>query len=124
MERNPDKFVTFLQQRAGQSLRAVRFYSETNQRSVYARDDVQQEISQTDIEQIVSQARRELMERADDQWQFTHGEMEATVRIFQNAVIINLLSSGNFGVLLSLDAEIASRLHSFIYDCQSWLSDE
>lgn len=124
MEQNPDQFVTFLQQRAGKSLRAVRFYSAANHRSIYARDDVLQDVSETDVERIITQARQELKERANRQWEFTHGEMEATVRIFHNVVIINLLSSGNYGVLMSLDAEIASRLHSFIHDCQSWLSNQ
>lgn len=78
---------------------------------------------QEDIEQILTQARRELRERADDQWQFNHGEMEATVRILQDVVIINLLSE-TYGILLSLDAEIASRLYTFVHDCQSWLSSQ
>lgn len=122
MDRRPDQFVTFLQQRAGQSLRAVRFYSQTGHRSLYARDDVQENISQTDIDQLVASARRELQDRADSQLEFTDGEMEATVRVFHDIVIVNLLSSGEYGLLLSLDKDIASRLHSFIHDCHSWLS--
>lgn len=123
MDRNPDRFVSFLQQRVGQSLRAVRFYSETDHRSLYARSDVQQNTSRNDIEQLVTHARRELQERADDQFRFTEGEMEATVRVFHDVVVVNLLSSSDRGILLSLDADIASRLHSFVHDCQSWLSN-
>lgn len=123
MTQNPDRFVAFLNERIGDSLRAVRLYTPDSHRSLYARDDVRERLSDKDVARFVARAQEELEERTDDIWWFTAGDLEATVRMFQETVIVNLLVSKEYGILVSLDANVASQLRSFIDDCQDWLTE-
>ena len=124
MTQNPDRFVAFLDERTGESLRAVRLYSRDSHRSLYARDDVRRQTADRDVSRLVDRARTELDEHADDVWWFTTGDLEATVRVFRGSVVVNLFASKDHGVLVSLDATATSKLHSFIHDCKTWLADD
>lgn len=123
MTANPDRFVAFLTERTGDSLRAVRLYTSDSHRSLYARDDVRERLADRDIDRFVTRAREELDEHADGTWWFTAGDLEATVRVFRELVLVNLLVSEEHGILVSLDATVASQLHAFVHDCQEWLTD-
>ncbi|WP_158055806.1 DUF7522 family protein [Halorussus halophilus] len=123
MTPNLDNFVAFLHERTSGSLRAVRFYTSQSHRSLYARDDVRERLSDRDIDRFVARAREELAECDDDVWWFTAGDLEATVRVFRESVIVNLLVSKEYGILVSLDASVASQLNTFIDDCREWLTD-
>ncbi|MFC4552599.1 MULTISPECIES: DUF7522 family protein [Halorussus] len=117
----PDELVEFLRERADESLRAVRIYSLDSHRSLYAREDAERWQSEADVEYVVSRAREDLRERADDRRWFTAGELEASVRVFHEAVLVNVVLDDDRGVLVSLDADTASYLHGFVHDCKEWL---
>lgn len=119
---DPDAFVAFLQRRAGDSLRAVRLYSPDGHRSLYARQGVRERYSAESIDAIVAHARDELGEKTDGRWSFMPGPFEATVHVFDGAVLVNLPLHDEGGVLVSLDADAARQLHDFVHACTAWVT--
>lgn len=121
MTAGSDGFVEFLHEQAGDSLRAVRVYSPERHRPLYVREDVAARRTDEHRSRIVERAQEELSGKAAGEWAFMEDGLQAVVRVFGDAVVVNLPLSADRGVLVSLDADAAAHLHGFVADCREWL---
>lgn len=111
------KFLEFLKDRTGESLRAVEWYRDDDAELIYLRDDLDQ---------------AELQHRADDIHEFLTwdvdssemgdlqglGEELASVSLREQAVLVHLPVSQKYGVVIGLEPEAARSLHGFVTECR------
>jgi hypothetical protein len=120
---DPDSFVDFVGQQAGDSLRMVLFSTPDSYHIAYARDDLRDTYTGGQADEIVAYMRAVTDPEMPDPIKETTGELESLVLTFEHAVGIVLpVTDGN--VLVSLDPTAASQLHDFTSSCQEFLTDE
>lgn len=114
--------LDFLNTRAGKLHRATVLYEGTDITSLYIRDDLDEEQLQSKFSTIVNRILPESTEEEDIA--FSHlGELEASVRVFNEAVVLHFPRSDGRGVIVSLEATAARELNTFIVECQRRLRD-
>lgn len=115
-------FLEYLQQRAGDSLRAVEWYREDEAELIYLRDDL-------DVGEVQPRA-DEIHQRliggeslAEPQQLRELGPRLATINLHEEAVLINLPVGEQYGVVVGLEPEAARNLHDFVTDARTQLRD-
>jgi len=114
-----EELASFLEQRAGDSLRAVGHYSAEEYGVVYLREDLRQQYTDDEIEGIVEELRWESFGKSNQEGQFHLGELNCSIKAFEEAVVMHFPSDGKHGTLVSLDSEAAQDLLQFIDECLS-----
>lgn len=108
--------VTFVEQQAGESLRAIVEYEKFDFELLYHRDDLSKEEIAARVDTI----------HQSIQWAWNQdegdvvnelGEKRATLQVRENAVIIHLLVDANQGFLIGLEPDAAMDLVTFIGRC-------
>ena len=120
-----DELVEFMKDVAGEYLRGVLAYDENGFEVVYLRDDIVEKrvadpTLQDDLPIIHELALQEERIPAEVG---AFGRYHATVRVFSNAVVIQLVSGEKRGYGVSLDTEAARQLNNFIRRCTSYMDE-
>lgn len=111
-----EELLEYLEQRAGESLRAVGQYQGEECDLQYLRDDLPRTATRDRLDAL----------RANITWSWNPpedaslkelGTKRATLQVREQAVILHLLLGNQRGILIGLEPEAARDLTSFITDC-------
>lgn len=117
------ELAEYLEQRAGDSLRAVGHYSTDNYEIVYLRDDVREQYSDDKIEEIVEDLRWESFAKPTQERQYRLGSLTCSIQAFEEGVVMHFPYDDNRGTLISLAPGAARQLMGFIDDCLSQINE-
>lgn len=104
-----------LRERTGEYLRGVGLYDADGYEILYVRPNLRRETLELEVERMVSHLRRE--SRVREQQAFPFGELDGTVRLFEDAVVLHFPLPQEHGAIVTLDTEAARQLHEFMRDC-------
>ncbi|MFC6731123.1 MULTISPECIES: hypothetical protein [unclassified Haladaptatus] len=113
------ELVEFLGGRAGDALCWVAYYDATVYELLYTRTDLEGSVDDGDVTGIISHLRFEAP--LSEESIFPYESLRATVRLFDDAVVIHMPQGCACGVVVSLDQSAARNLKSFITDCEVYL---
>lgn len=108
--------VSFVERRAGDTLRAIAEYDNTEFELLYRRDDLPRSEITTRVETIHENITW-AWNPSDDDVIAELGEKRATVQVRKDAVIIHLLEDVHQGYLIGLDPDAARNLTTFLGEC-------
>lgn len=114
------QLVQFLEDRAGTLHRGTVRYEADGIEFLHLREDLSEDQLRDQIEGILARLRPE--GTGEEDFAFVHlGSLEATVRVFEHAVILHFPTGRDHGVVVSLDPGAARELNTFIDECQQRL---
>lgn len=113
-----NSLVSFVHQRAGESLRAIAEYEQTDFDLLYYRDD----LPRTTIRDRVETVHGNITwawnpDDDDDEVVAELGKKRATVQVRDEVIIIHLLEGVNHGYLIGLEPDAARNLTTFLGEC-------
>ncbi|AUV84469.1 hypothetical protein C2R22_23265 (plasmid) [Salinigranum rubrum] len=111
------ELVTFLQHELGPQLRSVAYYEENEREILYARDDVTEQYTDEQIEQIFQDLFFETWGRFQQETLYAHGNLNSIVRCFDDAVEMHFPLGELSGVAVAVDPEAVPELYSITDDC-------
>ena len=111
------ELAEYLEQRAGESLRAVGHYSADDYEIVQLRDDVREQYSDDEIGEIVEELRWESFAKPTQERQYRLGGLTCSIQTFEDGVVMHFPYDDQHGTLVSLDPGAARQLMQFIDDC-------
>lgn len=111
------ELAEYLKQRAGDSLRVVGHYSTDDYEIVYLRDDVREQYSDDEIEEIVEDLRWESFAKPSQERQYRLGSLTCTSQASEEGVMMHFPYDDRYGTLVSLDPGATRQLMQFIDDC-------
>lgn len=117
------QFLEFLEDRAGDTLRAVNWYRGAESELIYVREDLDVETMDQRASHIHTQitGAPTASEPTD---MIDLGDELATVNLYEEAVIVHLRVTADSGVVIGLDTIAARSLHDFIMDCRENLTGD
>lgn len=118
-----DDFLDHLQRQAGEALRVATWYTAEDFGMIYTRADLDREAV---YRRAQSLSNRLMATDGHDQTNFMDelGEELAMVQVREDAVIVRFPLRNQKGVVVSMDIDVATDLHSFISECAEMLEDE
>ena len=116
-EGSPEALTDFLQTRVGDHLRSVLRYDENGGEFLHLRDDVADQYSDREMDQIVQDARLEAVDKPHQEDLYAHGRLNCTVRCFDDGVEIHFPSDETSGAVVALDGEVLVTHDTFIGQC-------
>ena len=105
----------YLEKRAGENLRGVVRYSQDSTDVPYLRDDVQEVRLESQVDRMLRRMRPESSSK--EEMSFPFGDLHATLRIFDEAIILHFPLGADRGLVISLEPEAAAQLNSFVNGC-------
>ncbi|AUV84468.1 hypothetical protein C2R22_23260 (plasmid) [Salinigranum rubrum] len=114
----------FLEERAGDYLRAVGHYTQDSYEILYLRDDIQTKYAEDQIEEIVEELRWGSFAKSNQEGLYNLGTLNCTVQCFDEGVVMQFFHDETSGALVSLDPEAASQLHRFVGECLQEIREE
>jgi hypothetical protein len=116
--------VDHLRSHAGDSLRAVVVYRGDEHRDLYRREDVA-ELHGSSLEtEVLEGVRSDNRSRKRDAADRYEGQLRATVRVFDERVLVHLPRDETSGTVVDLDPSAASNLVDFVADIRDDVYDE
>jgi hypothetical protein len=112
--------VDYLHDRAGQSLRGILEYEETDTDTLYLRDDLRETRLQSQIDRMLKRLRPESA-RAEEA-AFPFGDLHVTVRCFDEAIILHFPTGRDEGVVIAVEPNVAMGLTTFAKECSELIS--
>lgn len=109
----------FLEERAGSLYRGMVRYDGDTTDVLYLRDDVREERMRSEIDRMLRRLRPE--SKSKETQSFPFGQLYATVRSFEEAVIMHFPIGRDRGIVVSLEPGAAKSLNTFIRRCQQRL---
>ena len=113
-----DELVEFLGSKVGENLRSVIRYDEDGGEVIHVRDDVRQEYTSAELDDVIADNRLEAIEKIHQESLYAHGELDCTVRCFEDAVEMHFIESGTEGTAVALDAEVFAIHGMFVGRCR------
>lgn len=110
-----ERLRKYLVREADESFRGLILFDGDAVEHVVLRPDVRERRVRTEITTIVRRLRREATTAERESFPF--GDLRATIRRFDEAVLLHLPQSEDRGVVVSLEPSVAPRLNSFIDGC-------
>ena len=107
------QLVEYLRRRVGDDLRGVVCYDEAETDVLFARAD--RPGIESDAERAVEYLQRESQSR--ERRAFPFGDLNGTVRSFEDAVVMHFPLAGARGIVVTLDPNAARQLNAFMADC-------
>lgn len=111
-------FVSYMRGQAGDALRLVGVYDHRQFKVRYLREDLDRKFTERDLQAIATAFRKESLDRDHEEDVFTLGSLDATVRLFENAVVIHYPRDRLSGTVVSLEREAGMSLSSFVAECR------
>lgn len=112
---DPVDLVRFLQHKAREYHRGTVQYDGSDIDILYLRDDIREERLLSQIDRMLKRIRPEATSTGERSFPF--GDMHATVRIFDEAIILHFPTGTDTGTVVSLAPETARDLNTFIGEC-------
>jgi hypothetical protein len=116
-----EQITRFLRRRVGESLRSVTFVDSDGYTLQYVRDDVDAQYSDALLQSIFRDLEAEAKRSAMEEQQYQLGQLGCTVRCFAEGLVLLFPRDDSRNLVMSMDAEAAPRLHSFVRDCRQEL---
>ena len=116
------ELFTYLEEQAGENLRGVVQYSKDSTDVPYLRDDVREVRLQSQVDRMLRRIRPESSSK--EEMAFPFGDLHATLRIFDEAIILHFPLGADRGLVISLEPEAAAQLNSFVNGCLDRLGRE
>jgi hypothetical protein len=113
---NFDDLVDHLRSHAGDALQAVVVYRDDEHRDLYRREDVVELHGSALEAEVLADIRADHLRRESDAAADYEGELRATVRVFDERVLLTLPRDEQSGTVVILDLEAASDLVEFVAD--------
>lgn len=110
-----DELLEYLQDRAGDALRVIGWYSDDDWGTLFVRDDLDRDAVQNRLDYIAHQLSNRRGSKGDPLAPL--GDEQAMVQVRERAVVIRFPMAGEGGILVSLDTTAARNLHEFVVDC-------
>lgn len=105
----------YLQKTAGEYLRGIVSYNGNEYDIQYIRDDLRTRRLKSEVDKIIDRLRRE--SRSGERQAFPFGEVNGTVRSFEEAMVMHFPKTQGRGIVVTLDPEVARQLNTFIGAC-------
>mgnify|MGYP006274468151 CR=1 len=116
--------VTHLRDHAGDALRGVIVYRGDDHRDLYRREDLD-ELHGSRLEaEVLADIRSDRQQRETEAADQYEGSLRATVRVFDERVLLNLPRDDDSGTVVVLDVSAASDLADFVADIRGDIYDE
>lgn len=109
--------VEFLLAQVGDNLRSVVRYDTDGYDVVYIREDVGDQYSEADLEAVVRDLGIDAFEKGHQEGLYVHGDLNCTVRCFDDAIEMNFVFDRGDGIAVSLDGETFATQQTFIGTC-------
>jgi hypothetical protein len=109
-----------VRQRAGDAFRTAFQYTADDWSVLPVREDLRTEELRSVMPDVIENAREDEV-LVDDTDYPTAGTPQATVELYEEAVLLHFRTGGETGVLLSLDRNVAEGLGQFVAELQSTL---
>jgi hypothetical protein len=104
-------------------LHAVGHYSTDDYEVVYLRDDVREQYSDDEIEDVVEDLRWESFAKSTQERQYRLGSLNCSMQAFEEGIVMHFPYDDNRGTLISLEPRAARQLTGCIDDCLSQIND-
>lgn len=108
--------IKYLEERAGEYHRGTVRYEGDDTNVLYLRDDLQEKRLTSEIDRMLSRLRPESAPKEERSFPF--GELRATVRLFEQAILLHFPTGNDRGIVVSLEPETARDLNTFIGECE------
>jgi len=112
-----EALTEFLRERVGDHLRSVIYYDDDGGEVLYVREDVADQYTTDDIENVVRDVRLEAVEKPHQEDLYSHGPLNCTVRSFEDAVEMHFPHDETSGTAVALDGEVFAIHNTFIGQC-------
>lgn len=111
----------FLEERTGGLLRGIARYNGTTSDVLHLREDVKQQRMRSEIDRILYRVRPEAFPKEEQSFPF--GDLYATVRVFEEAILLHFPTDIDQGIVVSLEPDVATELNTFIGKCLERLEE-
>lgn len=122
MESPSERLTASLLDHVGGSLRAVIAYRTDGYEILYMPGDVEDAYSDEELDTVYAEL---LFETAGTDYKETlyHlGEMEADVRLFETATLVNVMPVDDAGLLVSVGADVDPNVREITRICRRWMT--
>jgi hypothetical protein len=123
-EPNVDQLATFLQEKFSGTLRSVVYYEQTSHEIHYVREDVLQQYTANELDDVVEYLRHESMGKEATERRYPHGDLTCEMEIYEDAAEINFILGLGRGVAVGLNAEAFVAQQTFVQKCIEMLELE
>jgi len=106
-----------LREYVGDDLRSVLRYDDDGAELVYVREDVADDYSATEVEQVVRDVRLEAVEKPHQEGLYEHGSLDCTVRCFDDAVEVHFPHDETSGTAVALDHDVLTDEDTLLGKC-------
>lgn len=111
-----DPLIDYLERRAGEYHRGTVRYDGNDTDVLHLRDDLRETRLTSEIDRMLDRLRPEAT--AEEVRSFPFGDLNTTVRLFDEALILHFPVGQDRGIVVSLEPETARDLNTFIGECQ------
>lgn len=119
------RLLEYCTARAGSSVRSVISYTEAEYRNEYLRDDLRARYTEETLDDVVRVGREiHQIRRRSETDDTPLGRPQAGVRIYENAIVIQIPVSESGGLLATFDPDVGRDLVSFVHECQKRVYEE
>jgi hypothetical protein len=118
MDEDARRLSQFCNERVGDDLRTVITYDTSDESVIHLREDLKTEYSQAELGPLVDEVRS-----IHDTYQNVAGtgtkigSPRASVHVFDNSVVMQLLYDANSGIIVSFEPSVAKDMLTFIGSC-------
>lgn len=109
------KLIDYLEDRAGDFHRGTVRYTDDTIGVLHLREDIKEHRLEGEIKRMLERLRPESAQAEERAFPF--GNLHATARVFDDAVILHFPTDEDCGVVVSLEPETARDLNTFIGEC-------
>lgn len=114
-DENADSLTPYLKKEAGEYLRGVVSYEDTEYEIRYIRDDLRTQRLKSEVDRMIDRLRQG--SRPGERRAFPFGEVNGIVRSFEEATVMHSSKTQGCGTVVTLDPEFARQLNTFIGSC-------
>jgi hypothetical protein len=119
-----DDVVDHLRSHAGDALQAVVVYDGDDHRDLYRRGDVSRLHGSNLETELLEDVRTDRRRRESDAASVHEGDLRATVRVFDERVVVHLPRDDDAGTVVVMDPVVARNLAEFVADVRADLYGE
>lgn len=113
--------IKYLEQRAADYHRGTVRYDGDTIDILHLRDDVRKTRLTSQIDRMLRRLRPEASPKEEQSFPF--GDLRATIRRFDEAIILHFPTGRDKGIVVSLEPETAHDLNTFIGECEKRIHD-
>lgn len=110
-----DNLQAYLQDRLEDRFRGMVKYDSAGMSIEYLRDDLEKKRIQSQFDRMIRRLKPEAS--SAEQNAFPLGDLHATLRYFDDAIVLHLPTSQRGGVIVSLEPDVARQFNSFVNSC-------